>query len=82
MFFDGVDKLHGLSKSIVSDRDTIFTSLFWKELFKQQGCKLIFNTAYHQQLDGQSEIVRLLIRPWRLISDAFVGINLITAANG
>lgn len=36
-FFDMVFKLHGLSKKIVCDQDDIFTSDFWKELFRLQG---------------------------------------------
>lgn len=33
IFVDSVVKLHGMPKSIVSDRDRIFTSTFWRLLF-------------------------------------------------
>jgi hypothetical protein len=49
--------LHDLPNSIVSDRDAVFTSKFWTELFKLQGVFLAFSTAYHPQSDGQSEAV-------------------------
>uniref|UniRef100_A0A2N9ELF8 Integrase catalytic domain-containing protein n=1 Tax=Fagus sylvatica TaxID=28930 RepID=A0A2N9ELF8_FAGSY len=49
--------LHGLSSSIVSDRDTAFTSLFWEELFRRQGVDLTMSSSYHPQSDEPTEIV-------------------------
>ena len=36
-FIQHVVKIHGIPQSIVSDRDRIFTSAFWQEIFKKQG---------------------------------------------
>jgi hypothetical protein len=57
LFFREVFRLHGLPKTIVSDRDSIFTSIFWQELFRIVGTKLTPNTSYHPQTYGQTEIV-------------------------
>jgi len=53
-FFDGIVRLHGFLASIVSDRDPVFTSHMWRDLFKMAGVQLRFSTAFHPQTDGQS----------------------------
>lgn len=56
-FVDNIFKLHGLPSVIVTDRDKIFTSNLWQELFKKLGIKLHLSTSYHPQSDGQTERV-------------------------
>ena len=57
MALDNIVKLHGLPTTIVTDRDKIFVSTFWKELFKLYDIQLQLSTAYHPQTDGQTERV-------------------------
>ena len=46
---------HGIPESIISDRDVRFTSDFWNELMRLQGCKLLLSSAFRPNTDGQSE---------------------------
>ena len=45
----------GLPQRIVSDRDKLFMSGFWKALHKLLGIKIQASTAYHPEIDGSSE---------------------------
>ena len=48
-------RLHGVSVSIVLDRDPRFTGHFWKSFQKAMGTLLTMSTSFHLQTDGQSE---------------------------
>ena len=63
-FMDNVSKLHGLPKAIISDRDRIFTSSVWQELFKMTKTQLKMSTAYHPQNDGQTKRVNQCLKSY------------------
>ena len=54
VFLDQDFKLQGMPLSMLSDRDKVFTSQFWIELFSLLETELCLSTAYHPQTDGQS----------------------------
>ncbi|KAJ7959586.1 Ty3/gypsy retrotransposon protein [Quillaja saponaria] len=63
-FTDQVYKFQGLPENIVSDRDPVFMSKFWTELFKIQGVQLNHSSAYHPQSDGQTEVVNRTVEAY------------------
>ena len=59
VFVKEVVRLHGKPNSLVSDRDPLFVSHFWRELFKLQGTTLKMSSSYHPETetDGQTEAI-------------------------
>jgi len=55
LFAAQIFRLHGLPRSIVSDRDPKFTSDFWQALFKRLNVQLAMSTADHPETNGQTE---------------------------
>jgi hypothetical protein len=55
VFFDTWYCENGLPLEIISDRDKLFISKFWKALHKLTGVKLKLSTAFHPETDGCSE---------------------------
>ena len=57
LFLENIWKLHGLPRSIISDRDPVFTSTFWAELMGRLNVWLRKSTAFDPQTDGQTKRV-------------------------
>jgi hypothetical protein len=61
LYIDWIVCLHGLPRTIVSDRGAQFVARFWKQLQESLGTKLIRSSAYHPQTDGQTERVNQIL---------------------
>jgi hypothetical protein len=53
--------LHGVLKTIISDRDSQFVARFWEQLHMSLETHLIYSSAYHPQIDGQTEQVNQIL---------------------
>lgn len=57
VYLKEIFRLHGSTRSMISDRDPKFVSAFWSNVFNALGTKRCLSTAYHPQSDGQTERV-------------------------
>jgi hypothetical protein len=58
---DHIVHLHGIPKTIISDRGTQFVARFWEQLHECLGTKLIRSSSYHPQTDGQTERINQIL---------------------
>jgi hypothetical protein len=61
IFMKEIFILYGMPKDIISNKDTKFTSIFWKSLMDGFETKLLFITPYHPQTHGQKERVNQIL---------------------
>ena len=47
LYISEIVRLHGVPLSIISDRGTQFTSMFWRTLHAELGTRLDLSTAFH-----------------------------------
>ena len=64
LYRDSIFRLHGLPDSIVSDRGSIFTSTYIRELSKILSVRAHLSTAFHPQTDGQTERVNAILEQY------------------
>ena len=55
LFVHNVIRVHGLPQTLMSDRDPVFTSHFWRRLLELLGIHANLSSAFHPQTDGQTE---------------------------
>jgi transposase InsO family protein len=61
IYLDQIIRLHGVPKTIISDRGAQFIAHFWEQLQHSLGTKLIRSSAYHPQIDGQMERINQIL---------------------
>jgi hypothetical protein len=55
IFVKEIVRLHGLPGSIMCDRDSKFTSKWWREIHRILDIKILMSTSFHPQTDGITE---------------------------
>jgi transposase InsO family protein len=61
IYLEQIVRLHGIPKTIISDRGAQFVARFWEQLQDALGTKLIRSSAYHPQTNGQTERVNQIL---------------------
>jgi hypothetical protein len=62
LYISHIVRYHGIPKTIIFDRGSIFVTHFWEQLHECLGTQLIRNSSYHPQTDGQMERVNQIIK--------------------
>jgi hypothetical protein len=73
LFHKEVWKHHGTPRKVVSDRGPQFVAAFTCELYKLLGIKLVMSTAYHPQMDRQTEHINQVIEGYLCIHKLTIG---------
>jgi hypothetical protein len=61
LYIEHIVCLHGVLKTIISDRGSLFVSHFWEQLHLSLGTKIIRYSAYCSKIDGQIERVNHIL---------------------
>jgi hypothetical protein len=61
LYMDHIVRLHGIPKTIISDRGTRFVARVWEQLHECLGTKLIRSSSYHSQTVGQTERINQIL---------------------
>ena len=61
LYIERILCLHGIPKTIISDRGSQFIARFWEQLHTCLGTRLIHSSAYHPQTDGQTERINQIL---------------------
>jgi transposase InsO family protein len=61
LYIDRIVCLHGLPRTIISNRGAQFIARFWEQLQKSLGTKLIRSSTYYPKTDGQTERVNQIL---------------------
>ena len=61
LYIERILCLHGIPKTIISDRGSQFIARFWEQLHTCLGTRLIHSSAYHPQTDGQTERINKIL---------------------
>jgi hypothetical protein len=62
VYLDQIIRLHGVPKTIISNRGAQFIARFWEQLQSSLETKLIRSSTYHPQTDGQTERVNQILQ--------------------
>ena len=64
LYARNIFRLHGLPKTVVSDRGTQFIAKFWKGLCKILKIEALLSTPYHPETDGQTARMNAILEQY------------------